>query len=74
MAERAYLSIQVWQWNGRDDLFTVCTDTHSGFGTRIAGPKMLPGQATLIHEFHLDEDDVQVIVDDYELAKEEADG
>ena len=63
--------IQVWKWVRRNDLFTVTTDTGSGAGTRIAGPKMLPGQATLLHEFRLDAAGVRAIVDDYDLAREE---
>lgn len=68
----AKLTIQLWKWKRRKDLFTVVTDTHSGGGTRIAGPKMIPGCANLVHEFVLDADDVQAIVDDYELSASES--
>ena len=65
------LKIQVWKWKVRDDLLTVTTDTASGAGTRIFGPKMVPGDADLLCEFPIDVTSARSIVDDLELAEQE---
>jgi hypothetical protein len=47
------LRCEVWRYKG---VLIVFTDDGNGGGTRVAGPKLLPGHRTLVGEFHLSED------------------
>ena len=76
MSEDKRIEIEVWTWNrpkkrGLPRLLTICTDIPGVGGTRIAGPKMLPGDATITARFWLDRNAVEAIVEDFERVQPE---
>lgn len=70
------LKIEVCRWNrpkkrGIPPLLTVYSDSGGG-GTRLAGPKTLPGDTTVIATFYLDRRAVEAIAQDFEDAQDYA--
>lgn len=60
------LKILVWKWKGRDDLLTVETDREDGGGTRISGPKRVPGCSDLLCQFDVSKRDIEAMLEDIE--------
>lgn len=67
------IRVDVFRWRKPANLVTVTTD-HNGGGTRVCGPRMLPGDASLLVSFYLDRKAIDALSDDLEsvieLAKE----
>jgi len=67
------LKIEVCRWNrpkkrGITPMLTVYSDS-GGSGTRLCGPKALPGDTTVIATFYLDRNAVEAIAQDFEDAQ-----